>query len=950
MRLPRIKPRILILFALLVCAGGALSSDWVVFRLPEWAVSVMPVHIQRRLAEAGLLSSLSFDGPFLRDLAKNLDVEAADTVSVDGVSGDARRFQGKKNALVSTASTWSSIGDSYSFLLRIRFKKNSPESQEICIAPSKSAPIGFSLEDGILRFCLPVEGGSAVLENRMRNRSQWHSILVTSDPEARLVRLYDNGRLVASTNALPVAFPQVRLLIGNAQWHPLSADIDEFDVWNRPLDRREVKAASRLSFSASRHYAPLQDFALRAGRRAQYLLPAAVRVAERLREAAIFRPRRAGVPALGLRLSSGDRRRLSAAHETALRSGGRTGSGAKFRPCLFSTSRGRVWGRLCLDNPYIYHNCVRRPAYVAIADFDGDGEEEVIRLCPPGDFPLLHPGFLPEEAPPAMALVRLSVNGDDSGLYCIDLFQRNGEAWELDMAFFLPGSPLRKPPRRVFSACDLLPEGERLRRRDEVLDLILSDPGEEWSRREWAIARQEQTYAAARRGLPPVTPTAMNALGANRAPFLVTTNLDLAIPAFANVRHWESSRPDVISPDGTVRRPEGDIPVRATLTGHGSGGGDVATLEFRVMPERPRLPVLMLYPAIPPTKNRRSDFMAVYIPAGGGSPRRLSGFAGDGAGIKPRGNTSYVKGLKKPYSLKFGEPHGIFGPRGDRGLYLLGGYSDDTRLRSRLSYDLFRSFQTPGAPCVAPDVSWIEVFVNGDYYGVFEMCTRVRAPLFAEEPSVPELFKIKLTTPVFNEVSAYAFAQEHPSIEDASRSDSIVRLMEPIVRGGEGDFLRGIDRNMYVANIVDFHLLVNFTDNEDGRVTNFILAHETSGEGRYYFIPWDYDKTFLEEMEPQFLSHSLFDRLYKADAQFARSVGDRWRKLRGGPLSDAALFARIDADAAFLGPYMPFEYELLGKTGVQYGEQVRILRDMVRRNLDYMDRWAEALRGGKDAE
>ncbi len=937
-RLPhvKIKKRVLVFFALLGCAGAVLSSDKIVFLFPDAIVSLRS-QIKGRVRAAGLLSSMPFDGPFLYDWAGDIDVEEEHTRSVAGASGDARRFHGSKAAAIGTAALWSLLGDSYSVLLRIRFKENSPRTQEVCQFSSPQGPIGFSWEDGFLRFRFQADGGVKLLETEVRRPSNWHSFLVTADSGSRLVRLYDNGVLVAETQAVAETLPRGHIFIGKAQWHPLFADVDEFDIWDRPLRPREIRAVSRRSFSASRHYAPRQDLQLRAATLASRLLPAAVRTEERLARAASFRSASVKVPVLAVHLSSADQRHLSVAHENAMRSGTRTEGGARLRNCRFSTARGMVDGRFCLDNPYVFGNRVRKPAYIAVADFDGDGVQEHVRLFPPEEFPLFHPGYDQERSLLSMSFVHLSVNGAVSGLYCIEPFQRNGESWVLDMAFYHPGSPLRKNPQRPFDLCDLLPAEEQNRRRGENLDLILSDPSSVWSRREWANIRKEASYAAARRGFPPVSPSALNALGANLAPFLVTTNLDLADPTLAQIRRWESSRPDVVSEGGGICRPEGDVPVRATLTGYDKKDRPCAKFEFRVMPERPRLPVLMLYLAIPPTKVRRSDFTALYFPAGGGEARRLSGFVGNGGGIKARGNTSFVKGVKKPFSLKFDEPHGIFGPEGDRGLYLFSSYGDSTRLRSRLCYDVFRSFHTPGAPCIAPQVSWIEVFVNGEYYGVFEMCSRVKAPAFANESSIPELFKVKAETPVFAEVSARAFAQELPNIEDSCRVDSVNRLMAAVVGRTPDDFVKAVDENFYLANLIDFYLLVNFTDNEDGRVTNFILAHETSGEGRYYFIPWDYDKTFRPDIKPRDLANSLFSKMNSKYPGHVVSVYRRWRELRSGPLADSTLFAKIDADAGFLAPYMPFEYENLGWKGVRFEDEVQVLRDMVRRNLDYMD-------------
>ena len=214
-------------------------------------------------------------------------------------------------------------------------------------------------------------------------------------------------------------------------------------------------------------------------------------------------------------------------------------------------------------------------------------------------------------------------------------------------------------------------------------------------------------------------------MGNNPSPFYVTNDIDLA--AAGPGVSWRSSDPATLDVDGTVRRVrcDGDLPRTVDLTGSFPDGTERA-FRFRVMPEKPRLPALFLYVADPVWKHRRTDFASARIPAGGGSPEILTGTASTGGGIRHRGNTSYVRGSRRSLSLEFDSAVSWTGAPGPVShLLLLSGYADGTLLRNALSFDAFAAMR-PDAPRGSIPVSWTEVFVNGEYTGVWETAPRLK--------------------------------------------------------------------------------------------------------------------------------------------------------------------------------------------------------------------------------
>ena len=161
-------------------------------------------------------------------------------------------------------------------------------------------------------------------------------------------------------------------------------------------------------------------------------------------------------------------------------------------------------------------------------------------------------------------------------------------------------------------------------------------------------------------------------------------------------------------------------------------------------------------------------------------------------------------------------------------------------------------------------------------------------------------------------------------------------------RGREEDV--GLAGSFDLDALVDFFLLVNFTGNEDGRVTNQFVGRRAE-DGRWMLLPWDYDKTFLvapagKIARKGLMSSPLFKRIAAVLPSFRSRVSARWRELRSGILSEASLDGWIDERAALLAPFMDEDYRVvppLGHDG-DYAAAVEAFRAEVRFRLSLLDR------------
>lgn len=95
---------------------------------------------------------------------------------------------------------------------------------------------------------------------------------------------------------------------------------------------------------------------------------------------------------------------------------------------------------------------------------------------------------------------------------------------------------------------------------------------------------------------------------------------------------------------------------------------------------------------------------------------------GESAKIKGRGNSTWDKFDKKPYKIKFNSKQNIFDFGKGKDWVLLADYIDGSLVRNMLAYDVARLFSELGS---TPNCQSVEVYLNGDYRGVYLLCEQV---------------------------------------------------------------------------------------------------------------------------------------------------------------------------------------------------------------------------------
>ena len=942
-----------LLLALAALLGLTYRSDRLLFELPAETARRHFEKIGHALARHhGVFFLMTFDESRPVEWIVRNPVLYPGTERIPGRLGHARRFDGRASTHIETSALWPDLGSNYTLSLWVDLESTGMD-QDIWYTFIQEQHTGFKLSDSQMTFSVPGRP-EQVAAYPFAAFGRFVHLAGVVDGFRSEARLYENGICMATVPVAEVIHPAQNLEFGKTRLYaataPFRGALDEAAAWRRALAPEEIRALARARHSLPRTLEPFPYWRWRLVHNLSAAIPAALRILDRFNP--LLHEGRAGaadLPVVALHFSSGDSRHFIRAHEASLASGRRTARGANprriFAQCGGKTVEAQAW----LDGSDTRYASGRRPGFIV----ETPAAEPLLgtrrlRLRPPENLEAEWPRIANV---PAGGLCRLTVNGLSKGIYVYDSYDQCGlkpgeRTWVADgphnpadwQAVFRGARPLEDADPAALPVAGLETGLDRVR------GLLAGDLFHPWSSREWSWRIRK--CPAAPEAPPDAAPSPYAVLGSNPSPDYVTGDLDLhgfrgAPPDIA----WRSSRPNLIDAAGRVTRPTGDCPVGVELTATFRKDGQPVSsvLRFRVMPAHPKLSALMLYIEESLSGTQRVDFQARYHPAAAPDiPRQLAGGQATGGGIKHHGNTSYWRGRKKPFSLRFDGPHGLLGPANATHLYLLNGYVDATKMHNKLVFDLFRAFGNGRPPRFAPEIDWTEVFVNGRYLGVYEMCTRIDEDLlgFAEgaaNPAAsPVLYKMRPDPLLFTRDQTDAFEQAFPSPSKTRAVQPLMDLLRTASQPDPAGFVREIETVLDLDNAIDFFLLLNFAGNVDGRTTNFYLARNGGPGARFFFIPWDYDHTFMAET--RWLSNALFDRLRSEVPGFRARTRQRWRELRQGPLAPAALDARIDAMAARLEGFMDWEYALMGSpVPPDFAGQVAELKRGVRAHAEYVD-------------
>jgi hypothetical protein len=961
----------------LVLIVAAVSSDRVMIARPKTKLQHYARKISKKLQEKGVFAYVPCDAPFGKDeWIQGLNADTRSTRLVAGKHGLARRIIPGDWGLVSvpmeyieregtTMVAWLKFHELESTFQVTRWLRKSGDKLEVLSPYGRWDPIVAVPFPGINEF--------------------FHvAVAISSNP--KLLSLYINGE-VASELVMESYYPLIErysLDIGQRRWTP-PADlvVDDLAFIRRTLPADEVReiAASRRPLAAL--YAPATYAKLHVSAFIQSLCGRVLKSLDMFWPG-YFEGRitRMGLPEYDLLLSKKDRTTFNAYHAERM-AHGLTDRGTSDRRSVDLVIGGAQYPARA--------ELVHRP----LPDNLPYSRKTYSITVNPGVAPALpHPGFelTPIELMDPVLMVQASQLAREHGVPVVPagltVLRVNRALEQLCIAYPRSSDPglyrlddteqclalLAKLPLRP---ADVVAEYRRLARR--LCPLFASDQRSPLSSRQWRVRTRNMAARLAeflatdsRSDHDPLEKTAamMSSrffLGDNPATNLVVTNLSFKpLTTEGIVTTFRSLTPDVIGDDGSIVRPasaERKGVVRVSVSG--ADGTHTNDLHYVVQPQQLAAKILHLRTGNRIGLEHRASATARMFDRFG-----LPVCDWINVRAKYRGNAAVIE-PKKYFSLRLDDSAVWVGERAYKHINLTSSYLDPTFMKDKLTYDLFREFGGSDSPHYVPRCEYVELVVDGRYHGLYTISERVddvglgfEAPgesrfpcdLESQETEIsvsgaagprgdgasqewPSLYKALGRNSSFRVLSHGDYSQKVPSWKKMAYWEPYEEFITLCGQTSDEEFISQLANRVDLDNIIDFHLMLWFNNDQDGWRSNIFIARDGKPGSKFFLVPWDNDKSFKKG---GWLKNHLLKRLMKIYPGYNERLKARYHELRQGVLATDSLMDRIDDIAKRLQPAYRRDHEVWGDE--YYGQQednsqyLATLRDWILNRLNDMDR------------
>lgn len=354
------------------------------------------------------------------------------------------------------------------------------------------------------------------------------------------------------------------------------------------------------------------------------------------------------------------------------------------------------------------------------------------------------------------------------------------------------------------------------------------------------------------------------------------------------------------------------------------------------------------------------------------------------ATIKYRGASSYNKFDKKQYRIKFyknkkdsAKEVSLAGMGANSEWVLNGPYLDKTLIRNKLVYDLARELNG-----WAPDTRFVELFVDGEYQGVYlavEPVTngesRLRLAEFGllsgETAYIVNRDRIDTGSEeidTWGKTNGYTYNAlyiRYPSKNKITEKQKeyiqkdISKFEQALYEKNFSDKRIGYQAYIDMDNWVDYFIINEFAMNYDAGNLSTYLYKEL--DGKLQLAVWDFNNGFdnyqwfrTETDVLHTVENSWFERLWQ-DETFREHVCERYVQLRKTTLSDEHIAEKIASYQEELGEAVDRNFKVWGysfkenllvgtsKEGTSrdigsYEEAMKQLTDTIRERLAYLDK------------
>jgi len=256
--------------------------------------------------------------------------------------------------------------------------------------------------------------------------------------------------------------------------------------------------------------------------------------------------------------------------------------------------------------------------------------------------------------------------------------------------------------------------------------------------------------------------------------------------------------------------------------------------------------------------------------------------------IKNRGGFS-SKFYKHSFSIELENKFALCNLPPDDDWIINANYIDKTFMRHKVCYDLFRQMSLKN---VASKCAYVNVKLNDKDLGLYVLMEKINAAMIGldKTDSLAMLFK---DPPVFSKHklshvkdSNNYFQQKYPKINVSDKANYLTRFKNFMFNSTDEEFNEEIGNWVDIDNVIDWHLMLLFSNNSDGIMKNFFL-YKLNSNTPFRFAIWDYDHSFGRDGDNELNMMDraldcnrsvLLRRLMQTD--YSDRLKKRWTELR----------------------------------------------------------------------
>jgi hypothetical protein len=213
--------------------------------------------------------------------------------------------------------------------------------------------------------------------------------------------------------------------------------------------------------------------------------------------------------------------------------------------------------------------------------------------------------------------------------------------------------------------------------------------------------------------------------------------------------------------------------------------------------------------------------------------------------IRSRGGMS-SKYSKRSFSLELDEKFNWATLPHDDDWIINANYIDKTFMRHKISYQLFREM---GVNNIASKCKYVNLSLNEDYQGLYVLMEQINGGMVGldKKDSLAMIFKdpaiFHQGRLSYSEDSLNYYHQKFPKIETVDNAYYLDELKQLLFESSGSTFQKNISHWFDIDNVIDWHILLLFSNNGDGIMKNFYL-YKIDSSTPFRFAIWDYDHSF----------------------------------------------------------------------------------------------------------